>query len=156
MNDVKVVHLTEFRLGKPGHPVGFGMVAVTLGTVRFGLGRVWGRTCVNACPSGYFVFKRALEFNMAIRKIIIPDLETYDLYFAALLQAKGIRLLRTMRAGPRVIFVFEGSDEATALLAEWDAMSVEIVATSYVAALRNLKALLMRVLKSPPVLATAS
>jgi hypothetical protein len=75
---------------------------------------------------------------VARKKIIVPPFATCDLYFAAFLQARGVKLLRTTREGSRVTFVFDG-EQAPALRDEWFAMTAMVNGPGYANALKNLK-----------------
>jgi hypothetical protein len=81
-----------------------------------------------------------MEIEMPRKKVIVPPFATTDLYFAAFLQARGVKLLRTTREGSRVTFAFDGV-EAPVLRDEWFAMSGMVNGPGYANAIRNLKQL---------------
>lgn len=75
----------------------------------------------------------------ARKKTITPDYETTDLYFAAFLQVRGVRLLRTTRTAGRMTFVFSGSDDIQTMKEDWFGMTGTVPALPYANSLKNLK-----------------
>jgi hypothetical protein len=67
------------------------------------------------------------------------ELQTSDLYFAAYLQAVGLRMVRTERENNRVIFIFDSQGEDDEALKRDYYADAEVPALSYGNAIKNLK-----------------
>jgi hypothetical protein len=67
------------------------------------------------------------------------ELETSDLHFAAYLRARNVKLLRTVREGNRVAFVYAGGAETAALQTAWYDTTGMVSALAFSNAIKNLK-----------------
>lgn len=76
---------------------------------------------------------------------IVKDIEktTKDLYLAAALHAEGCRYLKVDKTDPtRMVFVFEGGDNADRVEREWYQDVLVISATSYAKSIRTMKSII--------------
>lgn len=69
--------------------------------------------------------------------------ETKDLYLAAAFHCEGCRFIKIDKTDPtRMIFVFEGGENADRVVKEWFQATLVVSATNYAASLRTMKTLI--------------
>lgn len=69
--------------------------------------------------------------------------ETKDLYLAAAFHCEGCRYVKIDKTDPtRMVFVFEGGDNADRVEREWYSNILVVSATAYAASLRMMKSLI--------------
>lgn len=76
---------------------------------------------------------------------IVKDIEksTKDLYLAAALHAEGCKYLKVDKTDPtRMVFVFEGGDNANRVEIEWYQDRLVVSATAYAKSIRTFKSLI--------------
>lgn len=75
---------------------------------------------------------------------VVKDIEktTKDLYLAAALHAEGCKYLKADKSDPtRIVFVFEGGENAERVEQEWRQGILVVSATAYAQSIRQMKSI---------------